>query len=270
MDGGSDGSPLHRVSRASLASLASALEAGQLTPPITSLSLDPWLAPGTLRDETAAEIQRLLTSGMPPVHLGHALRLLTTERAATEKALGRVELVWTGPEPAGAANRDTRAVVDELFRGARSRVLVSTFVVYQGREMFRALADRMDEVPELRASVFVNIPRGDGDERTEAEVLREFGDRFRRAEWPGTRMPEVHYDPRALDPTPGPRACLHAKCVVVDGERAFVTSANFTEAAQVRNVEVGVLLTDAFLAGALARQFDDLVAAGAFRRVPGL
>nr|MBK7069634.1 phospholipase [Deltaproteobacteria bacterium] len=30
---------------------------------------------------------------------------------------------------------------------------------------------------------------------------------------------------------PGPRAVLHAKCIVVDGERALVTCANFTEAA---------------------------------------
>ncbi|MBI3269057.1 MAG: phospholipase [Planctomycetes bacterium] len=267
---GTEGSPLHGLSNAALVGLARALEAAQLAAPITSLSIAPWVPAGPLREATADEFQRLLAAGMQPSHLAYALRLLCTERVATERAQGRVELVWTGPEPDGAANRDTRVVVDDLFRAARRRVVVSTFVVYQGRDLFRTLAQRMDEVPDLRASIFVNVPRREGDPRSEAEILREFADNFRGSEWSGKRLPEVYYDPRALDVTPGPRACLHAKCVVVDDERAFITSANFTEAAQVRNVEVGLLVADAFLARALTRQFDDLVADGSFRGVPGL
>jgi phosphatidylserine/phosphatidylglycerophosphate/cardiolipin synthase-like enzyme len=49
-----------------------------------------------------------------------------------------------------------------------------------------------------------------------------------------------------------------------------VTSANFTEAAQERNIEVGVLLEDEAFARALRQQVDSLVQAGALRRVPGL
>ncbi|HEX7379725.1 MAG TPA: hypothetical protein VF278_21555 [Pirellulales bacterium] len=32
----------------------------------------------------------------------------------------------------------------------------------------------------------------------------------------GQGLPEVFYDPRALEPAAEKRACLHAKCVVVD------------------------------------------------------
>ena len=35
---------------------------------------------------------------------------------------------------------------------------------------------------------------------------------------------------------------MHAKCVVADSRHVFVSSANFTEAAQERNVEIGLLL----------------------------
>ena len=49
-----------------------------------------------------------------------------------------------------------------------------------------------------------------------------------------------------------------------------MTSANFTEAAQERNIEVGALLSDASFARALVRQIDALVARGALSRVPGL
>lgn len=42
---------------------------------------------------------------------------------------------------------------------------------------------------------------------------------------------------------PSARASLHAKCVIADRRTALVTSANFTEAAQTKNIEAGVLLT---------------------------
>ena len=43
---------------------------------------------------------------------------------------------------------------------------------------------------------------------------------------------------------------LHAKAVVVDDRAAFVTSANLTEAALDRNIEVGVLSRERTLAAA--------------------
>lgn len=42
---------------------------------------------------------------------------------------------------------------------------------------------------------------------------------------------------------------------MVDGRWVFVTSANFTDRGQTRNVEVGVLLEDARLAAVLEAQF---------------
>ena len=76
--------------------------------------------------------------------------------------------------------------------------------------------------------------------------------------WPDDlRLPEVWYCPTTL----------HAKCVVVDGRWVFVTSANFTEAAQERNIEVGLLSRSAALAARVAGHFESLDAAGALVRV---
>ena len=58
---------------------------------------------------------------------------------------------------------------------------------------------------------------------------------------------------------------MHAKCVVVDETAAFLTSANFTEAAQERNIEVGLLSHDARVATALVREFDAMVESGKLR-----
>jgi len=58
------------------------------------------------------------------------------------------------------------------------------------------------------------------------------------------------------------RACLHAKCIVVDGAKAFVTSANFSGAAHERNVELGVCIDDPRIAAAIEEELDELITAG--------
>lgn len=48
-----------------------------------------------------------------------------------------------------------------------------------------------------------------------------------------------------------------------------MTSANFTEAAQERNIEVGAFLEDAPFARSFVRQIEALVKRGALVRLPG-
>lgn len=65
------------------------------------------------------------------------------------------------------------------------------------------------------------------------------------------------------------RATWHAKGVVVDNDLSFVTSANFTEWAQTRNVEAGVLVKGALFNSQLRNQVEGLVRSGLVVRVPG-
>ena len=116
----------------------------------------------------------------------------------------------------------------------------------------------------------MNVHRKHLDESADAVLLREFADTFREKMWPGERLPEVFHDPRSLDTDGKKRASLHAKCIVIDEDRALITSANFTEAAHERNIEAGTVITDSILARALRGQFDTLVDHGALKRVPGL
>ena len=53
------------------------------------------------------------------------------------------------------------------------------------------------------------------------------------------------------------RASVHAKCAVADGSVAFVTSANLSDAAMERNMELGVLLRG----GHVPRLLDEHLAA---------
>jgi phosphatidylserine/phosphatidylglycerophosphate/cardiolipin synthase-like enzyme len=77
----------------------------------------------------------------------------------------------------------------------------------------------------------------------------------------------VFYDPRSLARDAAQRSSLHAKCVVIDRRVAFVSSANFTEAAQVRNIEVGALIESSHFAGRLVEHFEGLADAGLLWRL---
>ena len=52
---------------------------------------------------------------------------------------------------------------------------------------------------------------------------------------------------------------LHAKAVVADDEAVFITSANLTEAALDRNIELGLLVRDRALAASVLRHFQTLI-----------
>jgi phosphatidylserine/phosphatidylglycerophosphate/cardiolipin synthase-like enzyme len=148
--------------------------------------------------------------------------------------------------------------------------MVAGYAVYQGRDVFAALAERMVEKPELRVRMFLDVQRRQGDTSQPSELLRLFAHRFRTQEWPGSRPPEVFYDPRSLELEGSKRASLHAKCIVADKSVAFISSANFTEAAQVRNIEVGVLLRSPALATKLVNHFAALADQHVLVRVPEL
>jgi hypothetical protein len=174
--------------------------------------------------------------------------------------------VTSGPEGPGITNRDTSVVLRGLFAQAESSVLVAGYAVYQGQRVFRALADRMQQVPGLRVRMFLDIQRSYGDTTMAGLIVRRFAERFRTEQWPADRpLPDVHFDPRSLDANTERRACLHAKCVVVDGQHVFVSSTNFTEAAQERNIEVGLLLHCRQVAEQLTHHFDALLDAGALK-----
>jgi phosphatidylserine/phosphatidylglycerophosphate/cardiolipin synthase-like enzyme len=106
------------------------------------------------------------------------------------------------------------------------------------------------------------IQRKIGDSTPTEVILADFARRFREREWPRSRLPEVFYDPRSLTLDTDKRSSLHAKCVVIDRRVALVSSANFTEAAQVRNIEAGVLIHSATFAATLAEHFEVLAAQG--------
>jgi phosphatidylserine/phosphatidylglycerophosphate/cardiolipin synthase-like enzyme len=250
-----------------LGRLARAIRSGRLAPPFTPIQLRRYV-PDRLASGVADELQRRVVDGMDCRHLADCLEVLGLDRGQRPAAEDRIDLVWTGPEAPGVVNRDTGVVVRELFQEARDSVLVAGYAVYQGHVVFKELAELADRDPHLDVQMFLDIQRPPHDGSSPAELVSRFAGRFQDREWPGRRLPRLFYDPRSLESDPSRRASLHAKCVVVDKRRAFISSANFTEAAQRRNIEVGVLLRLPAVARRLAEHFEALASSGLVLPVP--
>lgn len=213
----------------------------------------------------------LLLAGLErtdPKIVAWMLRTLATERRAAGDRYARVaQLVWSGEAHDDQGIRDTRVVLDDVFRKAQRHVLVATFVIYDGLIVFRTLAEQMRALPGLAVDLYVNLSSNTGAAEDEAGDVSDFLRTFRQRHWPSdVRLPRIFFDPETRK-LGSERLSLHAKCVVVDEMWAFVTSANFTAAAQERNVEVGVLLEHPRLAKALAARFQGLQDQGAFREM---
>ncbi|MBI4880541.1 MAG: phospholipase [Planctomycetes bacterium] len=243
--------------------LARALESSLLGTSCSAAALCAALGAGEPPAEVAAalaEFEKLGVSGPAA-----AVWIRSLEQAAA--GARRPDLVWTGPEVPGLHARDTRRVYEELLGSAERSLWVSTYAFFDGPRAFEALARRMDARPDLRVTLLLNIQRKRGDATVAEQLVRRFADRFWGSDWPGARRPAVFYDPRALDPD-GPSGVLHAKAVVADEEAVFLTSANLTEAALERNIELGLLVRDRALAASVARHFQALIDHRLLRPLP--
>jgi len=234
--------------------LASALESGLLAPPYAAAALRSILGIRESGEKLAGallELERRGISGQAAAAWIHAVDEATSR-------IPRPDLVWSGPEVPGLHARDTRRVYEELLGAAEHSLWVSTYAFFDGPRAFDVLARRMEARAGLSVTLLLNIQRKGGDTSAADNLVRRFADRFWNTEWPGSSRPRVYYDPRSLE-IGGPAGVLHAKAVVADDEAVFVTSANLTEAALERNIEMGLLVRDRALAASVVSHFRGLI-----------
>jgi phosphatidylserine/phosphatidylglycerophosphate/cardiolipin synthase-like enzyme len=263
---------------AALEDLASALSSERLRAPFTTAALRRLVAADQV-DAVRHDLVALAERGFTGAQTATLLQHLATERRHQRALADRLELVWSGPAVAGQRLRDTAVVVRSLCRAATRSVLVANFSfdrpgkdrVAHARALWQPLADAMAEHPELAVRMIVNVARDDQrrPDWTPKQWCADFLERFVHHLWPAdARLPALYYDPRALHSEPPRRAIMHAKCVIVDLEAVFLSSANFTHAGHERNIEAGVVVPDASLARRLTDQFDILIAQDALKLLP--
>ncbi len=239
---------LTELSTSDLEAILSAVDGGRVSSPLSSTSL---VAQGLSR---AVDVAPWLI-GLDTETLRLLLRAVLAERARFDRPL--LELVWTGPEAPASTTRDTWVLVRELLASAEESVLIAGYAFDHGAELFRTLHERMLG-RGVKTRMFFDIPgRAPAGMSVEA-----FADQavqiFLEKNWPfGDPQPEIYYDPRTA--ASDAMASLHAKCVVVDGRYTLITSANFTERGQTRNIELGVKVDSAAFAAQVTSQWEGLV-----------
>lgn len=220
---------------------------------------------GATHVQALADLRALEQQGFTTVQIALVLATLIAERERHTRPESLVELVLSGPTAESVPMQDTAAVMQTLVRGAQRDILLVGYAVNDGRTIFRDVAERLDALPGLNVTLCLNIHRS-GDTSASPVIVQRFLEEFRKRHWPGKRLPTLFYFPPSLELAGGDRASLHAKCVVVDRSLALVTSANFTEAAQHRNIELGLLVRHAPLAHRIHAYFDALIRRGTLCR----
>jgi len=247
-----------------LQTLAASCENGPLAEAVT-LSGVRGIVGDAIAADVHAALRSLLDDGFGPPQLATFLRGLAEAAGASPKPSQLFDVVLSGPAVAGVPTADTAAVMHTLLTLAEREVLLVGYAVYNGRKLFEPLAARMVERPDLRVTMCLDIPRPYGDARTSDDIVAAFARTFRERHWPWPEVPELFYDPRSLE-TGTDKASLHAKCVVVDRSIALVTSANFTDAAQWKNIEAGVEIRHRPTVDRLAHYFIGLIQLGNLRQ----
>lgn len=178
------------------------------------------------------------------------------------------DLVVSGPDVPGVPTADTYAVVQSLFQEAESEIILAGYAFYNGRLLFERLAEHKIKRPGLRIIFHVDVPRKYGDTTSADAIIMQYASEFRKKHWPWKPFPEVYFDSRALSTDSAIHASLHAKVVVVDRKKLFLSSANFTEAAHQKNIELGVLCSLPYLAERVCAYFEGLRNASQLHRLP--
>jgi len=160
-----------------------------------------------------------------------------------------IEFVWTGPTTRFAPTRRTDQVLLDLISSAKEDVFLVSFVVYAVQSVTSALNQASSR--GVRIHVLLEASSDHGGSLGIDPVA------FMRANVPSAVI--YTWQKKSESFLNGK---VHAKVAVVDGARAFVTSANLTGHALEKNMEAGVLIRGGPVPGLLRAHLEALIDVG--------
>lgn len=174
--------------------------------------------------------------------------------AAREHSQAEIETVWTMPAGGQVAGLSTSAMFHEIGK-AKESIVASTFNIQLTSAMVRAL-----RAAAVRG-VAVTLMATPGGQYGPANGMMQLGIQLSH-EIPGCKLLTL------ADATDGSYQVLHSKFVVVDSKWAFVGSANFSDAASSKNVELGLQVHSETLARKILRDVQAFETQGVLVPVP--
>jgi phosphatidylserine/phosphatidylglycerophosphate/cardiolipin synthase-like enzyme len=186
---------------------------------------------------------------LSPAELAAALRS-ASHTASIVSGSENVQLVWSGPDTKLVPIRRTEQVLIEVIQAANTRLFLISFVAYA----VSSVMDSMRKAAErgLNISILLESSESHGGKISVDSVAK-----MRKA-LPDATVYVWRPELRGRDER-GRFGAVHAKCAVADGKVAFVTSANLTDAALEKNMEIGVLIKGGSIPNQLDRHLEALV-----------
>lgn len=188
----------------------------------------------------------------------HELPSMLEVALAAKLGMQTTELVWSGPSTSAVPRRATEQVLFELIEAARQRLTIMSFGVFRIPRLVASLKEALAKGVHLRIVLGDRESSGENDMERQLQELGQIvvssASIFR---W----VPE-----RRLRDEQGHAGLMHAKAAVADS-CIFLTSANLTEAALERNMELGVLIRGGRLPIAIEQLLDNLTECGEIQSI---
>lgn len=214
-------------------------------------SLGPGLSPNLIK-ALAAELKNCPQTSA--AELAAMFRAASAAASLAQRA-SSLELVWSGPATGIVPVRHTAQVLTGLIDEARQRIFLVSFVAYNVPVIVSALGRAL--IRGVRLDVLLEASTVQGGRVTVDSIS------LLKSELPNARF--WKWDQASADV--GAQGSVHAKCVVADGLVSFVTSANLSEAALGRNMEVGLLVRGGTIPSQLDLHLEALITTKQLKQV---
>lgn len=166
------------------------------------------------------------------------LTLIAMSEAA-KRAISNMEVVWSGAMPNDAMGRTTWGVLNEVVQEAHEYIYAATYSAGVNSPALVALRGALDRGIEVTCLLDIH------HRQDSAEIVK--------GELKGARFLGLAKKDNGFPPM------MHAKFIVVDGVRTFLTSANFSNIAVDKSLEVGLLIQNTFIASQFKKRIDDML-----------
>lgn len=170
---------------------------------------------------------------------------------AAKRLAPTTELVWTGPATTVVPVRRTEQVLCDLIRFTERRLTIASFGVFQ----IPRLVGELELM--LQRGVALRIVLGDRESASKSLIERQLSQlgavvtgQALILQWPTEQRPRDDQ---------GHAGLMHMKVAVADSQIAFLSSANLTEAAFERNMELGILIRGGEIPGSIEQLIDALI-----------
>lgn len=224
-----------------------------VTTPPTENAIQEW-ALVTERAKDLQEIARLWT--LDPTISGEAIAYFLQGAWHSWRKSDQdqeIHMLLTGPQTTHSTIRSIEMAILKVINASRQRLLLVTFASYPSRELLEVLQNA--ETRGVHIELAFENPEDSGGKLSRTNISK-FTDVLEQ-------VTVYHWPRNKRDPTgTGAAPTLHAKFVLADDEQIVVSSANLTEFAFDKNIELGVIITGGDQPKSVRRYYDELIREG--------